>query len=100
MSYAPPARSAAATSVVSANSCSVARGFYLRLTGGGQRRKKQAIIALARKILVRARPCYVPKTLARSTSVCAAKEERQAGQRRIASRRHSAPQRLMPKPKP
>jgi len=31
-----------------------ARGFYLRLTGGGQRRKKQAIVALARKILVRA----------------------------------------------
>ena len=30
-----------------------ARGLYLRLTGGGQRRKKQAIVALARKILVR-----------------------------------------------
>src|SRR6185436_10441910 len=30
-----------------------ARGFYLRLTGSGQRRKKQAIVALARKILVR-----------------------------------------------
>jgi len=30
-----------------------ARGHYLRLTGGGQRRKKQAIVALARKILVR-----------------------------------------------
>jgi transposase len=30
-----------------------ARNFYLRLTGGGQRRKKQAIVALARKILVR-----------------------------------------------
>ena len=30
-----------------------ARAFYLRLTGGGQRRKKQAIVALARKILVR-----------------------------------------------
>jgi transposase len=30
-----------------------ARGVYLRLTGGGQRRKKQAIVALARKILVR-----------------------------------------------
>jgi transposase len=30
-----------------------ARGFYLRLTGGGRRRKKQAIVALARKILVR-----------------------------------------------
>ena len=30
-----------------------ARTYYLRLTGGGQRRKKQAIVALARKILVR-----------------------------------------------
>jgi transposase len=30
-----------------------ARNFYVRLTGGGQRRKKQAIVALARKILVR-----------------------------------------------
>jgi transposase len=30
-----------------------ARSFYLRLTGGGQRRRKQAIVALARKILVR-----------------------------------------------
>ena len=30
-----------------------ARGISLRLTGGGQRRKKQAIVALARKILVR-----------------------------------------------
>jgi transposase len=30
-----------------------ARAIYLRLTGGGQRRKKQAIVALARKILVR-----------------------------------------------
>ena len=29
------------------------RGIYQRLTGGGQRRKKQAIVALARKILVR-----------------------------------------------
>jgi transposase len=31
-----------------------ARALYLRLTGGGQRRKKQAIVAVARKILVRA----------------------------------------------
>jgi len=30
-----------------------ARRIYQRLTGGGQRRKKQAIVALARKILVR-----------------------------------------------
>src|ERR1700758_4248681 len=30
-----------------------ARSVYQRLTGGGQRRKKQAIVALARKLLVR-----------------------------------------------
>jgi len=30
-----------------------ARALYQRLTGGGQRRKKQAIVAIARKILVR-----------------------------------------------
>src|ERR1051326_2946594 len=30
-----------------------ARGIYQRLTGGAQRRKKQAIVALARRILVR-----------------------------------------------
>jgi transposase len=46
-----------------------ARGIYLRLTGGGQRRKKQAIVALARKILVRCwamlrdrRPWHDPQT--------------------------------------
>jgi transposase len=46
-----------------------ARGVYLRLTGGGQRRKKQAIVALARKILVRSwamlrdgKPWHDPQT--------------------------------------
>jgi hypothetical protein len=46
-----------------------ARGMYQRLTGGGQRRKKQAIVALARKILVRAwamlrdkKPWHDPET--------------------------------------
>jgi transposase len=46
-----------------------ARGFYLRLTGGGQRRKKQAIVAVARKILVRSwamlrdgKPWHDPQT--------------------------------------
>src|SRR4029434_10714572 len=45
-----------------------ARGIYLRLTGGGQRRKKQAIVALARNILVRCwamlrdhRPWHAPQ---------------------------------------
>src|SRR5262245_11203992 len=46
-----------------------ARGIYQRLTGGGQRRRKQAIVALARKILVRCwamlrdrRPWHDPQT--------------------------------------
>ena len=46
-----------------------ARGVYRRLTGGGQRRKKQAIVALARKILVRSwamlrdkKPWHDPQT--------------------------------------
>jgi transposase len=46
-----------------------ARTFYLRLTGGGQRRKKQAIVALARKVLVRSwamprdkKPWHDPQT--------------------------------------
>jgi transposase len=46
-----------------------ARGIYQRLTGGGQRRKKQAVVALARKILVRCwamlrdkKPWYDPQT--------------------------------------
>jgi transposase len=46
-----------------------ARNFYLRLTGGGQRRKKQAIVALARKVLVRSwamlrdkKPWHDPQT--------------------------------------
>jgi transposase len=50
-----------------------ARGLYLRLTGGGQRRKKQAIVALARKILVRSwamlrdkKPWHDPQTVPKS----------------------------------
>ena len=50
-----------------------ARGIYQRLTGGGQRRKKQAIVALARKILVRCwamlrdkKPWHGPQTRPKS----------------------------------
>lgn len=46
-----------------------ARTIYQRLTGGGQRRKKQAIVAVARKVLVRCwamlrdkKPWHEPQT--------------------------------------
>jgi len=61
-----------------------ARGFYLRLTGGGQRRKKQAIVALARKILVRCwamlrdrQPWHDPQTGPKAT-LPPSKQRRQA----------------------
>ena len=59
-------------------------GIYLRLTGGGQRRKKQAIVALARKILVRCwamlrdrKPWHDPQTGAKAT-LSPSKQRRQA----------------------
>jgi transposase len=61
-----------------------ARGIYQRLTGGGQRRKKQAIVALARKILVRCwamlrdrRPWHDPQTGPKPT-LSPSKQRRQA----------------------
>jgi transposase len=61
-----------------------ARGIYLRLTGGGQRRKKQAIVALARKILVRCwamlrdgKPWHDPQT-APKQKLPPSKQRRQA----------------------
>jgi transposase len=61
-----------------------ARSFYLRLTGGGQRRKKQAIVALARKILVRCwamlrdrKPWHDPQT-APKQKLPPSKQRRQA----------------------
>jgi transposase len=61
-----------------------ARGLYQRLTGGGQRRKKQAIVALARKILVRCwamlrdkKPWHDPQTGPKPTS-SPSKQRRQA----------------------
>jgi transposase len=68
-----------------------ARGLYLRLTGGGQRRKKQAIVALARKILVRSwamlrdkKPWSDPQTRPKA-SLPPSKQRRQAESQR---RRH------------
>jgi len=72
-----------------------ARNFYLRLTGGGQRRKKQAIVALARKILVRCwamlrdqKPWRDPQTAAKQP-LPPSKQRRQAEaqQRRQAKQR-------------
>lgn len=61
-----------------------ARGIYQRLTGGGQRRKKQAIVALARKILVRCwamlrdrKPWHDPQTGPKPT-MAPSKQRRQA----------------------
>jgi transposase len=61
-----------------------ARSLYLRLTGGGQRRKKQAIVALARKILVRCwamlrdgKPWHDPQT-APKQKLPPSKQRRQA----------------------
>jgi len=61
-----------------------ARGVYLRLTGGGQRRKKQAIVALARKVLVRCwamlrdrKPWHDPQTGPKPT-LPPSKQRRQA----------------------
>jgi transposase len=61
-----------------------ARGIYRRLTGGGQRRKKQAIVALARKILVRCwamlrdrQPWHDPQTGPKQT-LSPSKQRRQA----------------------
>jgi transposase len=75
-----------------------ARNFYLRLTGGGQRRKKQAIVALARKILVRCwamlrdkKPWRDPQT-APKEPLPPSKRKRQAeaAQRRQAKRQAAA----------
>jgi transposase len=61
-----------------------ARGVYQRLTGGGQRRKKPAIVALARKILVRCwamlrdrKPWHDPQT-APKQQLPPSKQRRQA----------------------
>jgi transposase len=61
-----------------------ARRVYQRLTGGGQRRKKQAIVALARKILVRCwamlrdrKPWHDPETGPKA-SLPPSKQRRQA----------------------
>jgi transposase len=75
-----------------------ARGLYRRLTGGGQRRKKQAIVALARKILVRSwamlrdkKPWRDPQTPPKA-SLPPSKQRRQAeAQRRRQGKMQTAP---------
>jgi transposase len=61
-----------------------ARGIYQRLTGGGRRRKKQAIVALARRVLVRCwamlrdrKPWHDPQTGPKPTAP-PSKQRRQA----------------------
>src|SRR4051812_38663962 len=73
-----------------------ARGVYRRLTGGGQRRKKQAIVALARKILVRCwamlrdrKPWHDPQT-APKAKVPPSKQRRQAEAERRRQAKHQA----------
>jgi transposase len=77
-----------------------ARGIYQRLTGGGQRRKKQAIVALARKILVRCwamlrdkKPWHDPQTGPKPT-LPPSKQRRQAQ----AHQRQQAKQQAAPAP--
>jgi transposase len=75
-----------------------ARGVYRRLTGGGQRRKKQAIVALARKILVRSwamqrdkKPWHDPQTPPKSP-LPPSKQRRQAeSQRRRQAKMQTTP---------
>jgi transposase len=75
-----------------------ARSVYLRLTGGGQRRKKQAIVALARKILVRSwamlrdkKPWSDPQTVPKSP-LPPSKQRRQAeAQRRRQAKLQATP---------
>ena len=66
-----------------------ARGLYQRLTGGGQRRKKQAIVALARKILVRCwamlrdrKPWHDPQTGPKPTLAPSKQRRRAEAQQR------------------
>jgi hypothetical protein len=68
-----------------------ARGIYQRLTGGGQRRKKEAIVALARKILVRCgamlrdrQPWHCPQTGPKPTRAPSKQRQAEAQQRRQA----------------
>jgi transposase len=74
-----------------------ARGFYLRLTGCGQRRKKQAIVALARKILVRAwamlrdgRAWHDPQTGPKDPLSPSKRKEREEALRRRAAKSENA----------
>jgi transposase len=74
-----------------------ARGIYQRLTGGGQRRKKQAIVALARKILVRCwamlrdrKPWHDPQTGPKPTSPPSKQRRRAEAQQRRQAKQQAA----------
>jgi transposase len=74
-----------------------ARSFYLRLTGGGQRRKKQAIVALARKILVRCwamlrdqRPWRDPQTAPKEPLSPSKRRRHEESQRRRQEKQQAA----------
>jgi transposase len=74
-----------------------ARNFYLRLTGGGQRRKKQAIVALARKILVRCwamlrdkKPWHDPQTAPKATLPPSKQRRQEESQRRRQQKQQAA----------
>jgi transposase len=75
-----------------------ARGIYQRLTGGGQRRKKQAIVALARKILVRCwamlrdrQPWHDPQTGPKPTAPPSKQRRRAEAQQRRQAKQQAAP---------
>lgn len=74
-----------------------ARSFYLRLTGGGQRRKKQAIVALARKILVRSwamlrdqKPWRDPQTRPKAALPPSKQRRQEESQRRRRAKQQAA----------
>jgi transposase len=76
-----------------------ARGIYQRLTGGGQRRKKQAIVALARKILVRCwamlrdkKPWRDPHTGAKPTLPPSKRRRQEEAQRRRQAKQSAVPE--------
>jgi transposase len=74
------------------------RGIYQRLTGGGQRRKKQAIVALARKILVRCwamlrdrKPWHDPQTGPKPTLPPSIQRRQEEAQQRRHEKQQAAP---------
>jgi transposase len=75
-----------------------ARGLYQRLTGGGPRRKKQAIVALARKIPVRCwamrrdrKPWHDPQAGPKSTPPPSQQRRRAEAQQRRQAKQQAVP---------